>query len=470
MQVCALIMTPLPLEYAAAIKHVGGQHEKIFKDQAVYVRGTFKGNHHDYAVVVCEPGMRNVDMALATERAIQRFSPSIVLLMGIAGGIKDLKKGDVAIASSAFNYDSGKELENQFLPRPVEFHFSKELLAYAKDISRSDNWKKRTSDGAPQANILIAPVASGDKVVAAVHNPTYDRIVQYLSHCKFLEMEAGGFGLAVQPYRDLHALVIRGISDMCAGKAETDLENWQAVAAERAAAVAFEMLWEMDGAIVGITGSQVKKIGYSVKFNQFLKNNRTVSILVPLCLFGLGYWLFIYKTSLSGSSIDTFSVQKKDTLTQQINKVAKKNPQSIKSLGALDTSNDIVGLIALSDEGGEISQFMMTEILASLKKNNPRIRLSDKYQVKKYSTSVVCGLSAKLLEEKKIFGEKVLSYDVRLKVQYIKVGTNQICSERIFNAIVDANTMDSNEKIKEQGLTEIINQRISIDSIFFSCN
>ncbi len=241
-----LIMTPLPLEYAAAIKHVGGPYEKIFKDQAVYVRGTFKGNHHDYSVVVCEPGMRNVDMALATERAIQRFSPAIVLLMGIAGGIKDLKKGDVAIASSAFNYDSGKELENQFLPRPIEFHFSKELLAYAKDISRSDDWKKRTSDGAPQANILIAPVASGDKVVAAVNNPTYDRIVQYLSHCKFLEMESGGFGLAVQPYRDLHALVIRGISDMCAGKAETDLENWQEVAAERAAAVAFEVLGEMD--------------------------------------------------------------------------------------------------------------------------------------------------------------------------------------------------------------------------------
>lgn len=242
-----LILTPLPLEYATVSRHLTDRQSMV-KEGAAYEVGRFKGQHHDYTVVLREPGTKNTDMALATERAIQHWSPNIAILCGIAGGIKDVQKGDVAIARSAFNYDSGKESDNGFLPRPVEYHFSEELLAYAQLVQRSDAWKKRCTDGAPQAHIHIASVAAGDKVVAAVENATYERITQFLSHCKFLEMEAAGFGLAIQRHRNLHALVMRGISDLCAGKAELDQEavDWQAVAAERAAGTAFELLWCLD--------------------------------------------------------------------------------------------------------------------------------------------------------------------------------------------------------------------------------
>jgi nucleoside phosphorylase len=243
MEISVLILTPLPVEFNAVSRHLTDKRSMV-KEGAAYEIGRFRGQHYDYTVVLREPGMRNTDMALATERAIQHWSPDIAILCGIAGGIKDIKKGDVAIARSAFNYDSGKEAENGFLPRPVEYHFSEELLAYAQLVQRSDNWKKRCADGAPDATIHIASVAAGDKVVAAVENATYERITQFLSHCKFLEMEAAGFGLAVQRHRDLHALVVRGISDLCAGKAESDQESvdWQAVAAERASGVSFELL------------------------------------------------------------------------------------------------------------------------------------------------------------------------------------------------------------------------------------
>jgi len=241
-----LILTPLPLEYAAVVRHLTGERETIFKDRANYEKWEFKGKHHQYTIIVREPGMRNADMALATERAIQSFQPNIVLLIGIAGGVKDVKIGDVVVASSVFNYDSGKESTDGYLARPTEISFSEELLARAQALQRSTAWKSRTSDGAPEANVLIAPIAAGDKVVAGTDNPTYQRIVQHLSHIKALEMEAGGFGLAVQPHRNLHALVIRGISDLCAGKAETDRQNWQLVAAERAAAFALQLLNELD--------------------------------------------------------------------------------------------------------------------------------------------------------------------------------------------------------------------------------
>lgn len=242
--ITVLILTPLHLEYAAVSRHLTDKKAMV-KEGAAYEIGRFVGQHHDYTVVLREPGMKNIDMALATERAIQHWSPDIAILCGIAGGIKDVQKGDVAIARSAFNYDSGKESDNGFLPRPVEYHFSEELLAYAQLVQRSDAWKKRCTDGAPHAQVHIASVAAGDKVVAAVENATYERITQFLSHCKFLEMEAAGFGLAIQRHRNLHALVVRGISDLCAGKAESDREgvDWQAVAAERASAVGVEMLF-----------------------------------------------------------------------------------------------------------------------------------------------------------------------------------------------------------------------------------
>lgn len=240
----ALIMTPLRLEYEAMRRHLSGGEQWVEEGDA-YDKGHFQGKHYAYEVIIAEPGMKNTDMALATERAIQRFKPQIAILCGIAGGIRDVRIGDVAIAKSAFNYDAGKESDNGFLPRPAEYHFSDELLAYAQLVQRSDTWRQRTRDRAPEAQIHIASVAAGDKVVAAVHNTTFQRLEQFLSHCKFLEMEAAGFGLAVQRYRNVHALVVRGISDMCADKGETDraAENWQEVAAERASAVVGEVMW-----------------------------------------------------------------------------------------------------------------------------------------------------------------------------------------------------------------------------------
>ena len=53
--------------------------------------------------------VKNVDMALATEKAIQAFKPQIALLIGIAGGVKDVGIGDLLIAKKAYGYESGKE-------------------------------------------------------------------------------------------------------------------------------------------------------------------------------------------------------------------------------------------------------------------------------------------------------------------------------------------------------------------------
>ena len=269
----ALILTPLPLEYDAVVKHLPGERETIYKGAAAYEVGSFVGKHHTYTVVVREPGMKNVDMALATEKAIQHFQPQIVLLIGIAGGVKDVKIGDVLIAKKAYGYESGKEDADGFKARPAVESFSAELLARAQALSRRDDWKQRTADGAPDAKVLIAPIAAGDKVVAGTNNPTFQRIKTHYNDTLGLEMEAIGFATALQGHRSVHGLAIRGISDLCEGKAETDRGNWQAVAAERAAGFGVELLWELD--VSSFSGNkEIHKKDFV--FNSYIKGDKNV--------------------------------------------------------------------------------------------------------------------------------------------------------------------------------------------------
>jgi nucleoside phosphorylase len=240
-----LILTPLPLEFDAVVRHLADRKSIVY-EAATYETGTFTGNKHPYQVVLCQPGMKNVDMALATEIAIRHFKPQIALLIGIAGGVKDVRIGDVLIATKAYSYEAGKEDGDGFKARPSAESFSADLLAFALQLSRKQDWKNRTIDQAPEARIFIGPIAAGDKVVADISNPTYQRIKLHFNDTLALEMEAVGFAAALQKYRHIHALAIRGISDLCEGKSETDKQNWQPVAADRAAAVGFELLYQLD--------------------------------------------------------------------------------------------------------------------------------------------------------------------------------------------------------------------------------
>lgn len=237
-----LILTPLPLEFSATIHHLSDRQPPEFKDGAAYERGVFQGLHHRYTVVVREPGMKNVDMALATERGIQYVKPQLVLLVGIAGGVKDLEIGDVVVAKKAYGYESGKEDVTGFRSRPSVEAFSVDLLARAQALSRRDDWKRRAPDGAPGAKVLLGPIAAGDKVLSSTNNETFQRLKLHYNDTLALEMEAIGFATAVQPHRELHALAIRGISDLLDHKSD----DFQQLAAERAAAFAFELLYHLD--------------------------------------------------------------------------------------------------------------------------------------------------------------------------------------------------------------------------------
>jgi nucleoside phosphorylase len=244
-----LILTPLKLELEAVLRHLPGCTAKEVNG-AAYWFGTFSGKHTEYEVMVCETGMKVVKMALATTAAVDYFNPQIALVIGIAGGIKsDIKKGDVVIGESIYGYGGGKEEETGFSARPDMERCSDKLVAQSKIIRVGRKWEERIHLAAPdgsQPNVHVGQIAVDDKVVATDKGPTFSLIKKHYNDALCLEMESIGFAHAIQKYKHIEALVIRGISDLCAQKSETDKENWQEVAADRAGGFGFELLWELD--------------------------------------------------------------------------------------------------------------------------------------------------------------------------------------------------------------------------------
>lgn len=245
MVIKVLILTPLKLERDAFAPFFPGQWEPVFKDTALYEQVPFKGKHHDYTVYLCQPGMYNTNMALAISEALQHLDPQLIILSGVAGGVKDLGVGDLIIPDKIYYYQAGKESSEGYHARPQSYTPSGELLARAKHLTYSGNWKNRLSNGAAEAKTLIAPLAAGDNVIGT-KGELYKIIKQHYNDTAAIDMESSGLFNAIHQKRNIHALAVRGISDLLEGKTASDAAGSQPVAAERAAAFVAELLWGMD--------------------------------------------------------------------------------------------------------------------------------------------------------------------------------------------------------------------------------
>lgn len=239
-----LILTPLSLERDAVLRHL----ENVQYDQEagrLYFTGQFQGQYQSFDITILETGSKNSVVALAAEQAIQYSKPLMVILTGIAGGVKDVKIGDVVIGEKAYGYDSGKETDSGFVYRPHVHPFSKPLLALAKIVELLNKWPKRLDSPASE-KVFFGPIASGDKVVASKGSEAYHKIKNHLNDTIALEMESAGFGEALSNHPHLLSINIRGISDLLDKKSEGDEGLRQRTAAANAAAFIFEMLNQLE--------------------------------------------------------------------------------------------------------------------------------------------------------------------------------------------------------------------------------
>jgi nucleoside phosphorylase len=241
---CAVILTAIPVEYVAVRAHLTNLQEEIHPEGTIYERGSFLSKGQLWQVGIVEIDAGNAEAAVETKRAIDYFKPSVVLFVGVAGGIKDVALGDVVAATKVYGYESGKVVEETFEPRPNTSLVSYRLEQRARAEARKEDWLQRIGESIPKPKprAWTGAIAAGDKVVASTNSDVYQLLGSHYGDALAVEMEGHGFLKALRANPEINALIIRGISDLIDGKSNADAAGYQEKAARHASAFAFEIL------------------------------------------------------------------------------------------------------------------------------------------------------------------------------------------------------------------------------------
>ncbi|WP_448204979.1 ABC-three component system protein [Azospirillum sp. sgz302134] len=233
----AVILTAIPVETGAVLQHLSNRTVETVTGMVFYI-----GNFGDWRVAVTTTGEGNDQAAAATERAIAHYAPEAAVFVGIAGGLKDVAIGDVVVAEVVYPYEKGKQTDERFQPRPKSHRPHFEPYQQGQALVLDSAWWTRLRQSVPDGTVFTGPVAAGEKVLSTTKADLYLSLRNHFDDALAVEMEGYGFLGTVYKNSSVKGLLVRGISDLLKDKSITDAEGSQEIAADRAAAVAFEIL------------------------------------------------------------------------------------------------------------------------------------------------------------------------------------------------------------------------------------
>jgi nucleoside phosphorylase len=239
-----VVFTALGVEYEAMREYVIGPVRKQEERGTLYEVGTLPGPHRHWHIALTQTGPGSTAVGVQLDRAIRVFRPQIALFVGVAGGRKDVALGDVVAADVVYNYEWGKSTLDGFQPR-IRIHYSAHrLVQRAQLVVRENRWQERIRPRRPERPpaSFVKPIVTGDKVVVHDRSAVALLLDQYASDALAIETEGHGFLEAAYVNPGVDALVIRGISDLLAGKDKASDDYWQPIASRHAAAFAVELL------------------------------------------------------------------------------------------------------------------------------------------------------------------------------------------------------------------------------------
>jgi len=234
----ALIVTALSVEREAVVRHLTDTRKERHDAGNEYLIGRFRS----WEVCVAQIAPGNSSAALETERAVRFFEPDLALFVGIAGGVKDVKIGDVVASTKIYGYEGGSDREH-FQPRPEAFLPSYPLAQEALIVASNQDWRSRIHGASPatEPTAFVGPIAAGAKVIKSSKGVVATLLKQSYGDTIAVEMEGEGFMRAAYA-NQVDSIVIRGISDLLDGKAEADKSGSQEAASNHGSAFAFELL------------------------------------------------------------------------------------------------------------------------------------------------------------------------------------------------------------------------------------
>jgi nucleoside phosphorylase len=250
---CAVIVTAIADEFRAVSSFLSSISRIRHPSGTIYRQGIFGEGSKAWRIIVCEIGAGNTGAAMEGERAIAFFNPAVLAFVGVAGGLKDVRIGDVVAATKVYGYEAGKAKE-QFQTRPEVFRSSYGLEQEARAAVSDNTWAARSKyelEQPPKA--IVGPIAAGEKVVASTYSEAWQLIRNSYGDALAVEMEGAGILKAGHANQHVKTIVVRGISDLVDKKEEADAAGSQEIAADRASAFMFEILSNLnnDANLVG---------------------------------------------------------------------------------------------------------------------------------------------------------------------------------------------------------------------------
>ncbi|MET8446497.1 5'-methylthioadenosine/S-adenosylhomocysteine nucleosidase [Streptomyces sp. NPDC005209] len=231
-QPTALVLTALPLEYAAVRAYVANRQELVHRNGTRVERGLLPET--PWHVALGELGVGAERAAALTTQLINWLHPEAVFFVGVAGSLKDdIGIGDVVVGTQVYEIHGGKQTPEGFLVRPKALPGSHALEQAARSAVRD----------MPDVRAHFMPIATGDVVLADAESEIAQHIRARYSDAGAIEMEGSGAAHAAHVSGQVDALVIRGISDRAdAQKHKADATGSQQRASAQAAAVTVAVL------------------------------------------------------------------------------------------------------------------------------------------------------------------------------------------------------------------------------------
>ena len=252
-------ITAIEIEYKILRDVFSSVQENYLPDGAtIYESSTLTGDHNEvinFNLFRC--GQGNISAALLTEKAINHCKPDLTLLIGVAGGLKDLDLGDVIFAKKVHGYEQSKE-GRVSLTRPDCFHSTSQLTKRAEQECLIDDWK-RFSSVSINNKAIVGVIASGEKLIVSDESKEFNKIKASFNDSQAVEME--GFGYSMAAFNNEHPCqigVIRGISDQIINKEESDKKGYQEIASQNAVSFGINLARKLQGQIKTIQSNNIK--------------------------------------------------------------------------------------------------------------------------------------------------------------------------------------------------------------------
>jgi nucleoside phosphorylase len=237
-----LILTALNLEYAEVLRRLTRLERDDHPQGTLFEVGTIGDTQCQ--VVLGLTGKGNGAAGVIAAQAIEKFSPSAVLFVGVAGALWDsMELGDVIVATHVYGYHGATASDDGLQARPRVWEISHRISQLAARLGRTGDW---AIPGEPASPVRFGPIASGELVLNQHRSGDQrDWLLDHYNDALAIEMESAGVAQACQ-VTNTPLGVIRGISDMADGTKSYGSDRIrQPQAADNAAAFAVHLAKEL---------------------------------------------------------------------------------------------------------------------------------------------------------------------------------------------------------------------------------